>query len=184
MVVRDSLGSNHPISSEKSKKLLTKWSERQPREVPDCQTISAVGQMLSVYGKFLQMYNLCGLGWNWSDLRVFGFHKIHKWPDHFYQNISLIFSPASLKENKPPPLVWQAPLIFSKWAHVINIMLINDNLETMKRLTIGGRAILIIEYRPNNLYTTTPLSLSSIYLTIFKAIFSWYMWFKITLWVK
>ena len=85
------LGSNYPISSDISKEMLKKWSERQPGDVSDCQTISAVGQMLSVYGKFLQMYNLCGLGWNWSDLRVFGFHKIHKWPDHFYLKVYLWF---------------------------------------------------------------------------------------------
>ena len=81
-------------------------SERQPGEGPDCQTISAVGQMATaVYGKFLQMYNLCCLGWNWPQLRVFGFHKIHKWPDHFYQSTSLIFQLYPWKKNKPSPLV-------------------------------------------------------------------------------
>ena len=41
-------------------------------------------------------------------------------------------------------------------------ILINDNLKTMKRLTIGDRAILIIEYLPNNLFTPLPLSLCEI----------------------
>ena len=100
-----------------------------------------------------------------------GYVSIEKWSQIFVSGTES----ARTENEEKAILVVKDPVNFfggfSLISHCVS-MLINDNLKTMKRLTIGGRAILIIEYLPNNLYSALPLSLSSIYLTKFKAIFS------------
>ena len=119
----------------------------------------------AVYGKFLQIYHLSMLSMV-SSLNVQSLPSMMQLtrPQSFRlsQNpqmagsflpkyISDFFNCILERKISPPPL---SRLIISKWAMLS--MLINDNLKTMKRLTIGDRAILIIDYLPSNLYIPLP----------------------------